>query len=120
MPFLFLAHVGKEVFVFAVSTMGDSGWVFWRQCQSGGKAQSVAVLSADVLTKEKSAGCHLPDITLSECCATTTLGKGHVKSPCKSVNTSLKKSYMYKSSLLVLCSTLGAFTLKAYKQNNIS
>ena len=47
-------------------------------------------MSAEVLTNEKSEGCHLPDITLSECWATTTLGKGAVKSPCRSVKTSLK------------------------------
>jgi hypothetical protein len=64
---LFLAHVGNEVFALDVSTADDCKWFLWRHCQSGGKAQSVAVLSADVLTNEKSAGCHLPDITLSEC-----------------------------------------------------
>ena len=64
----------------------------WGQCQRGGRAHNVAVLSADVLTNEKSEGCHLPDITLSECWATTTLGKGAVKSPCKSVSTSLKET----------------------------
>lgn len=34
---------------------------------SGGRAQRVAVLSADVLRNEKSVGCHLPEITLSAC-----------------------------------------------------
>lgn len=47
----------------------------------GGKAHKVVVLSALVLKNEKSVGCHLPDITLSWCCATTTLGNDVVKSP---------------------------------------
>lgn len=49
----------------------------------GGKAHRVAVLSAEVDKKENSVGCQRPDITLSWCCATTTLGRGRVKSPGK-------------------------------------
>lgn len=55
----------------------------------GGNAHSVAVLSAEVDKNEKSVGCHRPDMTLSVCCATTTEGNGIVKSPCRSVSTSL-------------------------------
>lgn len=87
---LFLAHVGSLPFTQTGFTKNDSELLSSCQCQRGGSAQSVAVLSAEVLTNEKSEGCHLPDITLSECWATTTLGKGAVKSPCRSVNTSLK------------------------------
>jgi len=47
----------------------------------GGNAHRVAVLSADVDRKENSEGCQRPEITLSECWATTTLGSGNVKSP---------------------------------------
>ena len=49
-----------------------------------------------MLTNEKSEGCHLPDITLSECCATTTLGNGAVRSPCRSVKTSLRIEIVLK------------------------
>lgn len=55
----------------------------------GGNAHKHAVLSADVDKNENSTGCQRPDMTLSVCCATTTDGSGIVKSPCKSVNTSL-------------------------------
>jgi len=47
----------------------------------GGKAHRVVVLSALVLKNEKSVGCHRPEITLSWCWATTTLGNVVVKSP---------------------------------------
>lgn len=47
----------------------------------GGKAQSFAVLSADVDKNENSVGCQRPEITLSVCCETTTEGKGIVRSP---------------------------------------
>lgn len=47
----------------------------------GGKAHKVAVLSADVDKNENSVGCQRPDITLSWCWATTTLGNGNVRSP---------------------------------------
>lgn len=47
----------------------------------GGKAHNVAVLSAEVDKNENSVGCQRPEITLSWCCATTTLGRGNVKSP---------------------------------------
>ena len=56
---------------------------------TGGRAHNVAVLSAEVLRNENSVGCHRPEITLSWCWATTTLGKGIVRSPCRSVSTSL-------------------------------
>lgn len=56
---------------------------------TGGRAHNVAVLSAEVLRNENSVGCHRPEITLSWCWATTTLGKGIVRSPCRSVRTSL-------------------------------
>lgn len=55
----------------------------------GGNAHRVAVLSADVDKNEKSVGCQRPEIALSECCATTTEGSGIVRSPCRSVSTSL-------------------------------
>ena len=47
------------------------------------------VLSALEDRKEKSVGCHLPVIALSVWEATTTLGRGPVRSPCKSVRTRL-------------------------------
>lgn len=50
---------------------------------TGGRAHNVAVLSAEVLRNENSVGCHRPEITLSWCWATTTLGKGIVRSPAK-------------------------------------
>ena len=64
---LFLAQEGSLRFKTKGSTKSDFKFVFSCQCQSGGSAHNVAVLSAEVLTKEKSEGCHLPDITLSEC-----------------------------------------------------
>ena len=88
---LFLAQDGSLPFIPKGSTKTGVKLLFLCQCQRGGSAHNVAVLSAEVLTNEKSEGCHLPDITLSECWATTTLGKGAVKSPCKSVSTSLKE-----------------------------
>ncbi|XP_008468798.2 septin-2 [Diaphorina citri] len=45
---------------------------------TGGSAHRVAVLSAEVLRKENSDGCHRAEMTLSECDATTTLGRGIV------------------------------------------
>lgn len=48
---------------------------------TGGRAHNVAVLSALVLRNENSVGCQRPEMTLSWCCATTTLGRGIVRSP---------------------------------------
>jgi len=48
---------------------------------TGGRAHNVAVLSALVLRNENSVGCQRPEMTLSWCCATTTLGRGMVRSP---------------------------------------
>lgn len=53
---------------------------------TGGRAHRVAVLSAEVLRNENSVGCHRPEITLSWCCATTTLSRGIVRSPADVVN----------------------------------
>ena len=88
---LFFAHVGSRLRISEDSSKVGLMVTPFCQCQRGGRAHNVAVLSADVLTNEKSEGCHLPDITLSECWATTTLGNGAVKSPCRSVKTSLKE-----------------------------
>lgn len=52
-----------------------------RSFHTGGRAHNVAVLSALVLRNENSVGCQRPEITLSWCCATTTLGRGIVRSP---------------------------------------
>lgn len=49
--------------------------------QTGGNAHNFEVLSADVDKNEKSVGCQRPEMTLSECWATTTDGNGIVKSP---------------------------------------
>ena len=48
---------------------------------TGGRAHNVAILSALVLRNENSVGCQRPEMTLSWCCATTTLGRGIVRSP---------------------------------------
>ena len=53
----------------------------------GGKAHRVEVLSALVDRKEKSEGCQRPVIALSAWVATTTLGRGPVRSPWRSVST---------------------------------
>ena len=55
---------------------------------AGGSPQSVQDLSALVLTKEKSVGCQRPEMTLSSCEATQTVGSGWLRSPCRSVRTS--------------------------------
>jgi hypothetical protein len=52
-----------------------------RSSHTGGRAHNVAVLSALVLRNENSVGCQRPEMTLSWCCATTTLGRGIVRSP---------------------------------------
>lgn len=67
---------------------------------AGGRAQSVAVLSADVDKNEKSFGCHLPEITLSWWAATTTLGNGAVKSP-ENNNVTYRKTHGFYCLLLI-------------------
>lgn len=62
---------------FGISCVGENGG----NVHTGGNAHKVAVLSADVLRKENSDGCHRAEMTLSEWEATTTLGRGMVKSP---------------------------------------
>lgn len=52
----------------------------------GGRAQRVAVLSADVEMKENSVGCHRMVMALSLCSATTTEDSSWARSPCRSVS----------------------------------
>ncbi|KAE9534883.1 hypothetical protein AGLY_008175, partial [Aphis glycines] len=54
-------------------------------CNTKLKPHRVVVLSALVLKNEKSVGCHRPEITLSWCWATTTLGNVVVKSPAEEI-----------------------------------
>lgn len=74
--------------LLSMAVLMTSSAVFsWRLCwlgQSGGSAQRVEVLSAEVEMNEKSEGCHRPEITLSLWWATTTLGKAPVRSPLES------------------------------------
>lgn len=78
-------------FIFKKKTEALRAAQFSMKCciYMGGKAHKVAVLSADVDKKEKSVGCHRPEMTLSLCWATTTDGNGIVRSPCRSVSTNL-------------------------------
>lgn len=92
---------------------------------TGGNAQSVAVLSADVLRNENSVGCQRPDITLSWCWATTTLGNGIVKSPEKKKKKKFQNKYFlgFKSYDKIVLSSYFFCTITEYSstirtQNN--
>ena len=64
----------KEKYFFIFLRHGDTVY-------KGGRAQSVQVLSAEVERKEKWRGCQRAEMTLSEWEATSTEGRGCVRSP---------------------------------------